>query len=82
MFVKNALELQDASSGITHVDNIEENEVITREEEKTDVKRRRMMWFSCQWHVIRTRKSDSYYIVNLNVVEYLQTSMYDAFQVE
>lgn len=43
MFVKNALELQDASSGITHVDNIEENEVITREEEKTDVKRRRMM---------------------------------------
>ncbi|KAI5394508.1 hypothetical protein KIW84_061241 [Lathyrus oleraceus] len=43
MFVKNALELQDASSGITHVDNIEENEVITREEEKTDVKRRRMI---------------------------------------
>ncbi|XP_058728469.1 transcription factor GTE1-like [Vicia villosa] len=48
MFVKNALELQDASSGITHVDNIEEKEAITRadnieEEKKSDFKRRRMM---------------------------------------
>lgn len=48
MFVKNALELQDASSGITHVDIIEEREAITRadnieEEKKPDAKRRRMM---------------------------------------
>ncbi|KAL5071018.1 hypothetical protein RYX36_021905 [Vicia faba] len=45
MFVKNAIELQDASSGITQVDNIEEKEVIDNieEEKKSDVKRRRMM---------------------------------------
>ncbi|CAI8615608.1 unnamed protein product [Vicia faba] len=45
MFVKNTLELQYASSGITHVDKIEEKEVIDNieEEKKPDVKRRRMM---------------------------------------
>ncbi|CAK8570387.1 unnamed protein product [Lathyrus sativus] len=43
MFVKKALELQDASGGIIHPDNIEEKEVITREEENTDYKRRRMI---------------------------------------